>query len=276
MYVDNVLQTLTVMTGTNSGDWWLEAGAPANGATLLGAGKYNGIIQFNLAMNIDEVRVFDRALSANEVTQLYMSNLQKLNNTDWLLYVNQTKHNSTTGLGNGQYTYFSTAIDTAGNENSTETRTITLDTTNPTFTWNSPTTADKTFSSSNSSYLNATITDASNTSAWFDWNKSVKGYWAMDFRNSTDVFDNSTYSNFGTISGAVANTSGKRGDAFTFDGVNDRININTAVGDLATTTKGTWSAWVKPVDATPTANNVIINFGNGDTTDLVRIVMPAT
>ncbi|MBI2057237.1 hypothetical protein HYT91_03210 [Candidatus Pacearchaeota archaeon] len=82
----------------------------------------------------------------------------------------------------------------------------------------------------------------------------------MDFRNSTDVFDNSTYNNFGTISGAVANSSGKRGGSFTFDGVNDRINIDTAVGDLSTTTKGTWSAWVKPTDATVSSVFVIMSF----------------
>jgi len=266
LYIDGGAEAVTGSATTGPID------GPANNVFI---GSYNSLGNF-FNGSIDEVRIFDRALSANEVTQLYMSNLQKLNNTDWLLYVNQTKHNSTTGLGNGQYTYFSTAIDTAGNENSTETRTITLDTTNPTFTWNSPTPADKTFSSSNSSYLNATITDASNTSAWFDWNKSVKGYWAMDFRNSTDVFDNSTYSNFGTISGAVANISGKRGDSFTFDGVNDLININTAVGDLAATTKGTWSAWVKPVDATPTAQDEIIAFANGDQTDMIHLMIDIT
>ena len=267
VYVNGIQNTL-IYAGT------IPATTPSIIDPLIIGENVDSIAPFN--GSIDEVRIFDRALSANEVSQLYMSNLQKLNNTDWLLYVNQTKHNSTTGLNDGQYTYFSTAIDTAGNENSTETRTITLDATLPTFTWNSPTPADKTFSSSNSSYLNATISDASNTSAWFDWNKSVKGYWAMDFRNSTDVFDNSTYSNFGTISGAVANTSGKRGDAFTFDGVNDRININTAVGDLSATTKGTFSAWVKPVDATPTAQDEIIAFANGDQTDMIHLMIDIT
>ncbi|MBI2057236.1 LamG domain-containing protein [Candidatus Pacearchaeota archaeon] len=297
----------------------------------IGTRKFSASEDLFFNGSIDEVRIFDRALSANEVSQLYMSNLYKLNNTDWLLYVNQTKHNSTTGLGNGAYTYLATAVDTAGNENSTETRTITLDTTFPTITINiptnntftndtsqdvnftvsdtninacwysndtytanttltncntnittvtwaegqhnvtvyvndsannvnssrvtftidttfptisyiNPTPADKTFSTSTSAYINATITDASESSAWFDWNKSVKGYWAMDFRNSTAIFDNSTYNNFGTISGAVANSSGKRGDAFTFDGVNDRIQISdhTSLKPSANITFGAW------------------------------------
>ena len=54
------------------------------------------------------------------------------------------------------------------------------------------------------------------------------------------------------MSGTIINKTGCiYRNCYTFDGVNDRINIDTAVGDLATTTKGTWSAWVKPVDATP-------------------------
>src|SRR3990167_6950080 len=60
------------------------------------------------------------------------------------------------------------------------------------------------------------------------------------------------------------------------DGVNERININGVGTTLATTTKGTWSCWVKPVDATPAANDMLISFGAGDTTDLLRIVLTTT
>ena len=60
------------------------------------------------------------------------------------------------------------------------------------------------------------------------------------------------------------------------DGVNERININDALTPLATTTVGTWSCWVNPVDATPAANDMLISFGAGDTTDLLRIVLTTT
>ncbi|MBA7659730.1 hypothetical protein ES703_67722 [subsurface metagenome] len=59
-----------------------------------------------------------------------MSNLNKYDTDKWLLYVNQSK-NSTVGLDEGAYTYFSTAKDNIGNENLTEIRTLTIDTTNP-------------------------------------------------------------------------------------------------------------------------------------------------
>src|SRR3990167_2680622 len=60
------------------------------------------------------------------------------------------------------------------------------------------------------------------------------------------------------------------------DGVNERINIDGVGTTLATTTKGTWSCWVNPVDATPAANDMLISFGAGNTTDLVRIILATT
>ncbi|MBU0615911.1 MAG: hypothetical protein KJ601_07500, partial [Nanoarchaeota archaeon] len=72
---------------------------------------------------IDEVRIWNRSLSANEVYQQYISNLQKYNSTQWYLYVNQSK-NSTAGLDVGSYTYFASAKDAFGNENITEVRSL--------------------------------------------------------------------------------------------------------------------------------------------------------
>ncbi|MFA5061270.1 MAG: LamG-like jellyroll fold domain-containing protein, partial [Candidatus Pacearchaeota archaeon] len=74
---------------------------------------------------IDELMIFDRALSDSEVSQIYMSNLQKYNATQWYLYVNQSK-NATSGLDEGIYTYYATAKDSSSNENKTETRSLTI------------------------------------------------------------------------------------------------------------------------------------------------------
>ncbi|MFH1641356.1 MAG: LamG-like jellyroll fold domain-containing protein, partial [Nanoarchaeota archaeon] len=87
---------------------------------------------------IDEVRIWNRTLSAAEIQILYMSNLKKYDSENWSLYVNQSK-NSTTALTDGPYTYKAYAKDTAGNLNATETRTITIDTTPPKLTIISPT-----------------------------------------------------------------------------------------------------------------------------------------
>ena len=64
--------------------------------------------------------------------------------------------------------------------------------------------------------------------------------------------------------------------SFLFDGVNERININAVGTALAATTTGTWSAWVKPVDATPANYVVFISFGNGDSTVLLQLSIDIT
>jgi hypothetical protein len=72
----------------------------------------------------------------------------------------------------------------------------TLDTLAPTITWEPPTPDDGNTTINDWVTLNTTITDAgspNNISAWFDWNKSLVGYWSFDSTNSTGVYDNSTY-----------------------------------------------------------------------------------
>jgi len=46
------------------------------------------------------------------------------------------------------------------------------------------------------------------------------------------------------------------------DGVDEYINIDSVQTALASTTVGTWSCWIKPVDATPTALEVPLSFGD--------------
>ncbi|MFH2028607.1 MAG: LamG-like jellyroll fold domain-containing protein [Nanoarchaeota archaeon] len=87
-------------------------------------GKFTGSSYFN--GTIDEVRIWNRTLSAGEVYQQYVSNLNKFNSTQWYLYVNQSR-NSTNGLLDGVYNYSVYASDSSDNENSTETRFVTVD-----------------------------------------------------------------------------------------------------------------------------------------------------
>jgi hypothetical protein len=53
----------------------------------------------------------------------------------------------------------------------------------------------------NYSYVNVSVVDFKNTSSFIDWNRSLAGYWAMDWYNSNSVYDNSTYNNLGTFNG---------------------------------------------------------------------------
>ena len=49
-----------------------------------------------------------------------------------------------------------------------------------------------------------------------------------------------------------------------FGGVDESINIDGVLTALASTTMGTWSCWVKPVDATPSEIERLISFGDTD------------
>ncbi len=53
---------------------------------------------------IDELRVWNASLSHEEIQQQYLSNLNKLNSTQWYFYANQTR-NATDTLTNGTYTF---------------------------------------------------------------------------------------------------------------------------------------------------------------------------
>jgi len=85
--------------------------------------------------SIDEVFIYNRGMNANEVKQLYMSNLRAMGDFEWYFYANES------GLTPGTYNYSALVCDNLGtfpgNCNSTETRWLTItsgtDTTYPTF-----------------------------------------------------------------------------------------------------------------------------------------------
>jgi sporulation protein YlmC with PRC-barrel domain len=83
----------------------------------------NNNVYFN--GTIDEVRIWNRSLSADEVYEQYVSNLNKFNSTQWYFYANQSQ-NSTNTLINGTYTYFASAQDSAGNIGITDIRSINI------------------------------------------------------------------------------------------------------------------------------------------------------
>ena len=86
--------------------------SPANSPI---SSKISGLEQ-SFDGSIDEVRIWNRGLSSNEVKEQYYSNLYRYNQTQWYITVNQS------GLVDGGYTYFASAKDRAGNENLTEVR----------------------------------------------------------------------------------------------------------------------------------------------------------
>jgi len=97
-------------------------------------------------------------------------------------------------------------------------------------------------------YINVSITDDSSTSAFLDWDRSLVGYWAMDWYDSSGIFDNSTYNNFGTFNGGLGTsdiTTGRYGYGLSFDGQDD--NINCGNDSSLNPEYITVEAWVYPI-----------------------------
>ncbi len=77
--------------------------------------------------SIDEVWIYNRGLSTQEVYQLYVSNLRKLNTTQWEFYVVQNQ-NITSTLSESAYTYFVAAENSSGSSSDSTSRTVTYST----------------------------------------------------------------------------------------------------------------------------------------------------
>jgi hypothetical protein len=102
--------------------------------------------------------------------------LQKYDLTQWYLTVNQSR-NSTTGLSDGNYSYFASAKDNIGNENVTSRWNITIDTIFPIVNITYP--FNNTLYTINISTLNYTIVDINSGYCWYS---NSSGTW-----NSTNI-----------------------------------------------------------------------------------------
>lgn len=128
-------------------------------------------------------------------------------------------------------------------------------TTPPNIIWESPTPSDGSGRSENWVYLNTTITDDSDTSAFLDWEQSLVGYWSFDYYNTTGIFDNSSHENFGTFGGGGPSSldiaPGKYGKALDFDGSYDHIDLPK--DDLTSgENEVTLEFWINPDEQVPT------------------------
>jgi len=120
----------------------------------------------------------------------------------------------------------------------------------PTIKWELPTPPDGNITENNWVYLNTTIIDDNETSAFFDWNYSLLAYWNFEHISTVDgtVYDNSTYGYDGTLYNHATNTTvtGKFGDALAFDGVDDYIKIEDVM--VTNPSELTIAAWIKKED----------------------------
>jgi hypothetical protein len=79
----------------------------------------------------------------------------------------------------------------------------------------------------------------------------------------------------GSLTNGVGFSSSNQG-SWDFDGANDYVNIDGVQASLSATTTGTWSCWVKPVDATPSVAGTFIAIGDTDAASYLYFHITAT
>jgi hypothetical protein len=163
----------------------------ANNISTTGIYRIGGTTGVDQSANgtIDEVRIWSRTLTAEEVYQQYISNLYKLSYTQWYLEINQSK-NSTDLLDYANYTYQAFALDSSDNFNSTELRAVTGNTIPMfiylTYTPNSTGELDPNININ----ININTSDAENNfdSAIFQWKNTTVSEWSeITMTNLTEI-----------------------------------------------------------------------------------------
>ncbi|UCD03659.1 MAG: S8 family serine peptidase, partial [Candidatus Woesearchaeota archaeon] len=144
----------------------------------------------------------------------------------------------------GTYNITVTSYDKAGNTNQSNITNVII-TIGALISWVSPTPGDDSYTRHQWVYLNTTRTDFLNSSAFFDWNYSLVGYWSFEYNSSSQIYDNSTYDNHGTFEGVSTKniTTGKYGDAMDFD-AKGCLNVSDST-ELRLTENFTIEFWVK-------------------------------
>ena len=201
---------------------------------------------------IDEVRIYNKSLSANEVTEQYYSNLYKYDSDKWVFITNQSIL-----ISRGNYTYQGCANNTLG-VNCTGTRIIYAgDWMPPGISFTNPTPANGTFTANTFAIINISIINASDLNE-FKWNWNGTNYTFYNNslvlmlnldnvsalgESSTKAVDVSPSSNNATFTNAPTwTTAGKYNKALNFAGTT--YATTTITGFSAS--KGTVLMWIKP------------------------------
>ena len=241
LYVNGVLQD----DGANSSSF------PSNYYDSLDIGMGSGGSTYPFNGTIDDVMLFNRSLSANEIAALYANQTSKYLEKNF------------TSLSDGPHTIKAYTQDEAGNVNSTESRTVTVDTTPPSINFTTPTPKNPANQSETYVTINVSIVETSLGQIKYDWNNTNFTYYndslvlMFNFDNKTALNETTTpannqttdvsiYGNNGTFMGdATINlTGGKYGGGLLLDGTGDYVSVPNH-NSLNITQEITISAWIK-------------------------------
>jgi hypothetical protein len=261
---------------------------------VTGAGYYSQYLVIGMAVahdvntnffngSIDEVRIWNRSLSADEIRQQYYSNLAKYAPDKWAF----SSYWNASETVNDDYTYYLFANTTARSHNYSQTRALSLRKNMISFL--SPTPSDGGTSPTNNVTVNATIQNLSLNRMVFNWDGAnttiydndslVLAYNFDDVASIGDTagkaVDVSRYGNNGTIAGNTllllhmdensGNTTydesrlGNNGTCYNMNGGSGVTNCSWASGK-----SGTGIAFDGVDDYVDAGNAASLNFGTGD------------
>jgi hypothetical protein len=200
--------------------------------------------------DIDEVRIYRRAFSLDEINLQYLSEFQKYNSTEWRFY------DKVKDLPGGTYSYYAQAVDSGGNV-STEVRSLTINKT-VAVGFSVPTKEDNYVALDSWAVINVSLNESDLKSFKLFWNGSsymvydgslVLGY---NFNNnsfigedSSRVVDLSKYGNDG-VSYANLSSDGLFGGCVHFNG-NNYVSVRSSPSLLLGSGPATISLWARTI-----------------------------
>lgn len=161
--------------------------------------------------SIDEVRIWNKSLTDEEIRWNYYSNLQKYDNEKWNLYINKSN------LANGSYSYQAIASNSNEERGMSEKRQINIGIDNE-----KPNLRVLPFSNNlvvSNFILNISSSDnLEEHSTFMDFNKDLVLWMRMDDVDEMgNILDRSSYGNYGTSSNLLGNGN--------FEASNDEFNV---------------------------------------------------
>ncbi len=214
---------------------------------------------------IDEVRIWNRTFTNEEIYEFYASNLRKYNIGKWNFYINQSK-NSTNSLDDGEYTYQIFARDSSSNWNWNEQRRVYVGSAKPPkqISFVEPTLISGDYVSQGGVVINVSINKPNLKEMKFNWNgtnftlynESLVLMYNFDnmsnFGENEDSnfsYDASKYGHNGSCMDMKRGcnwTTGKYGAGMGFHTWNSYIQVNDSAVLRNITSTITYSAWIYP------------------------------
>ena len=145
------------------------------------------------------------------------------------------------------YTWFVNLFDWAGNPFTTANNTLAIDTAYPQINFTNPTPSNGTAQNVKSIFVNMTTSDTNSISSFVNFDNSLVSWWRLEQGNGTFFADELGRNNGTRTAFAPTFTSlGKFGGAYSFDAVNNFIDVGTAASlNFANSSAYTFSSWIK-------------------------------